>query len=179
MRSRTARSRSRRPTSRCSRRRRARSPRRWAGRSPMRRRRRWPRASVAVGGSRVMVEQDPRTAVPETPSGVADAQRGELGITLQIPTFEGPLDLLLHLIERNELDITEVSLLAVAEQYLEQLRRNEHINIAALADFVAMGARLLLLKSRALLPHDEAIAAEGGDDDGARDLVEALKEYRR
>jgi segregation and condensation protein A len=102
------------------------------------------------------------------------------GFALELPAFQGPLELLLHLIEREELDITEVSLVAVTEQYLEHLNAGERIDLGALASFISVGARLLLLKSRALLPRDEdeALAA----DDEERDpqaLLEALREYRR
>ena len=111
---------------------------------------------------------------------IAPAGREADGFVLRLPVFEGPLDLLLQLIERSELDVTEVSLFSVTEQYLAQLRSGQGISIASLADFVAMGARLLLLKSRALLPHDEAEHATGGDDgDDPAALVAALQEYRR
>jgi segregation and condensation protein A len=95
--------------------------------------------------------------------------------------FSGPLDLLLHLIERNELDITEVSLLEVTDQYLSALRSKEQIDIGAMADFIAVAARLLLLKSRALLPRDPAEAPDDEEDQGSdvRALIEALREYRR
>ncbi len=74
---------------------------------------------------------------------------------VRTPVFEGPLDLLLHLIESQELDITTVSLLEVTDQYLAALRSGESLDLRALADFVAIGARLLFLKSRALLPRTE------------------------
>ena len=112
------------------------------------------------------------SATPEPPAD--DAFRFDL------PAFEGPLDLLLHLIERTELDITEVSLLNVTEQYLAHLRSQDQINLGALAEFIAIGARLLLLKSRALLPQDEQPAVEEEDEgNDIRALVAALKEYRR
>jgi len=100
----------------------------------------------------------------------------------QLDVFEGPLDLLLHLIERQELDITEVSLLAVTEQYLAFLRNAEQINLGALAEFIAVGARLLLLKSRALLPRDPDDELEDDLDEAdadPADLLAALQEYRR
>ncbi len=110
---------------------------------------------------------------------VQSSDDGEASFRLDLPTFEGPLDLLLHLIEREELDVTEVSLLAVTEQYLRQIRSQERIDVAALAEFIAIGARLLLLKSRALLPRE----GEGDEDDEPgdelADLVAALREYRR
>ena len=102
------------------------------------------------------------------------------GFRFDLPAFEGPLDLLLHLIEREELDVTEVSLLAVTEQYLRHLRAQDRINLGALAEFIAIGARLLLLKSRALLPREAQppVADEDGGSD-VRALIEALREYRR
>lgn len=104
----------------------------------------------------------------------------EEGFRFDLPTFDGPLDLLLHLIEREELDITEVSLLAVTEQYLRYLRAQEQINLGMLAEFIAIGARLLLLKSRALLPREEQPAVEEEDEgNDIRALIEALREYRR
>lgn len=99
---------------------------------------------------------------------------------LELPVFQGPLELLLHLIEREELDITEVSLVAVTEQYLAHLDHRDHIDLGAIAAFIAVGARLLLLKSRALLPRDDD--EEAADEDEERDpeaLLEALREYRR
>ena len=107
-----------------------------------------------------------------------DSQTFKLAVSLPDGTFNGPLDLLLHLIERNELDVTEVSLLQVTTQYLEYLRTPEEINLGSLADFVALGARLLLLKSRALLAVNEDGEQEIEEDEND-DLVRALKEYRR
>ena len=117
-------------------------------------------------------------AVPDT-TAAADAVVDD-AFKFDLPAFEGPLDLLLHLIEREELDITEVSLLTVTEQYLRHLRAQEHINLGALAEFIAIGARLLLLKSRALLPREVQPQVE--EEDEGNDilaLIEALKEYRR
>ena len=128
-----------------------------------------------------MNEQQREAATPATapPAASPAAPRAE-GFRFDLPAFEGPLDLLLHLIEREELDVTEVSLLAVTEQYLRHLRAQDRINIGALAEFIAIGARLLLLKSRALLPR-EAQPQIADEDDGAdiRALIEALREYRR
>ena len=117
-------------------------------------------------------------AVPDT-TAAADAVVDD-AFKFDLPAFEGPLDLLLHLIEREELDITEVSLLTVTEQYLRHLRAQEHINLGALAEFIAIGARLLLLKSRALLPREVQPQVEEEDEgNDIRALIEALKEYRR
>lgn len=99
---------------------------------------------------------------------------------LQLSAFEGPLALLLHLLDERQLDITEVSLLAVTEQYLAHLREADHLNLDALAEFIGVGARLLLLKSRALLPRDPDAAPPAADDEAdPADLIRALHEYRR
>lgn len=100
---------------------------------------------------------------------------------ITLPVFQGPLDLLLQLIERDDLDITAVSLVAVTDQYLRTVRTNEGVDAGALAEFVAVGARLIFLKSRALLP--QAPPAPGSDpaedDDVGRELVDLLREYKR
>jgi segregation and condensation protein A len=98
---------------------------------------------------------------------------------IELPVFSGPLDLLLHLIERNELDITAVSLVAVTDQYLEQVKQLSGERLEQLMDFLSIGARLLLIKSRALLP----IVPEGpgieDEEDPAEALAQQLRLYRR
>jgi segregation and condensation protein A len=96
---------------------------------------------------------------------------------LQLNVFEGPLDLLLYLIDQQELDITAVSLVQVTDQYLTYLRSGEQVDATALAEFIAIGARLLYLKSRALLPQPETDIEP--DEDLGDDLVQRLREYRR
>ncbi len=99
---------------------------------------------------------------------------------VHLPVFEGPLDLLLHLIERNDLDITAVSLVEVTDQYLAAVHRSDGVDAAALAEFVAVGAKLIFLKSRALLPPqpaDEDDALE--EEDVGQELVDLLREYKR
>jgi segregation and condensation protein A len=99
---------------------------------------------------------------------------------ITLPVFEGPLDLLLHLIERDDLDITAVSLVVVTDQYLKAINDGQGVNAHALAEFVAIGARLIYLKSRALLPRaPEEVEAQLEDDDVGRELVDLLLEYRR
>jgi segregation and condensation protein A len=99
---------------------------------------------------------------------------------IRLPAFEGPLDLLLYLLEKEELDITSISLVQVTDQYLSHLHSLETINMDALADFVAVGAKLLLLKSRALLPQEPGAAEEGEEEeDVGEELARLLIEYRR
>ncbi len=127
-----------------------------------------------------MTEQPAQDEAAEAATDTAQVEVAGGGFVLQLSVFEGPLDLLLSLLEARELEITEVSLLAVTEQYLSYLREAEHLNLDAFSDFIAIGARLLLLKSRALLPRDpdaEPLAAEDEADPEA--LLAALQEYRR
>lgn len=98
--------------------------------------------------------------------------------TLTMASFEGPLAALLHLIEKDDLDITTISLVDVADQYLAMLHEAEHVDAAALAEFVSIGSKLIYLKSRALLPRPES-ADELDDDEVAIDLTQALAEYRQ
>ncbi len=96
---------------------------------------------------------------------------------VRLPEFEGPLDLLLQMIERAELDITRVSLAAVADQYLEFVTKPGNIELNALADYLVLAARLILIKSRSLLPRpkvDEDVEVE----DSADALARQLREYR-
>jgi segregation and condensation protein A len=95
-----------------------------------------------------------------------------------LPIFEGPLDLLLHLIERQELDITEVSLAQVTNQYLEYLAQLGERDPDHLADFLVVAAKLLLIKSRVLLPQPPTPPPSEEEDDG-QDLVRQLIEYKR
>lgn len=98
---------------------------------------------------------------------------------ISLPIFEGPLDLLLRLIERDDLDITAVSLVAVADQYLGAIRSGDSFEPQALAEFIAIGAKLIYLKSRALLPRSPEESASLEDDEVGRELVDMLLEYRR
>jgi segregation and condensation protein A len=99
-----------------------------------------------------------------------------LQTALELAAFQGPLDLLLNLIERRRLAITDVSLAAVADQYLQAVRALPEPDPDLLGEFLVIGARLLLLKSRALLPRADEPDEEAPDDD---DLAERLEEYRR
>lgn len=99
---------------------------------------------------------------------------------IHLPVFEGPLDLLLHLIERDDLDITAVSLVVVTDQYLKAIHNGQGFDPGALAEFVSIGAKLIYLKSKALLPR--APSDSNGvldDDDVGRELVDLLREYKR
>lgn len=99
---------------------------------------------------------------------------------IDLPSFSGPLDLLLHLIERNELDITALSLAKVTEQYLAQVAEMKERRMEQLIDFLLIGAQLALIKSRALLPKPPAILVEGDDEeDPAEALARRLRAYKQ
>lgn len=95
---------------------------------------------------------------------------------VRLEQFEGPLELLLSLIEKEKLDITRVSLTRVTDQYLEYLQGESHIPLGHLAQFLSIAARLVLLKSRALLP---LLTFTDEEEESLVDLEWQLREYRR
>ena len=91
---------------------------------------------------------------------------------IQLEHFEGPLDLLLQLIEKEEMDITQVSLAKVTDQFLEYVNNSEEMNPEEVADFLLVASKLLLIKSKILLPGIEI------DDEEATDFEKQLKIYK-
>ncbi|MDR2982269.1 MAG: segregation/condensation protein A [Puniceicoccales bacterium] len=103
---------------------------------------------------------------------------------IRLPAFEGPLDLLLFLIRKNEIDIYDIPIETVTKQYLEVLRSYEHNNLEVAGDFFVMAATLMYIKSRMLLPVDVAPAtAEDADStedvDPRWELVQQLIQYKK
>lgn len=98
-------------------------------------------------------------------------------VTLHIGVFDGPLDLLLQLIERRELDITTVSLAQVADRYLAHVRAMQSVDPYGLAEFIAVAAKLLLIKSTVLLPRPER-GPDAEELEDPTDLTERLREYQ-
>jgi len=96
----------------------------------------------------------------------------------RLPVFEGPLDLLLHLIKRNELDPQEVTTSIITEQYLQYLELLDSLNLDLAGEYLVMAATLLLIKSYSLLPHPDITDTEDGEE-LKRDLVARLLEYQR
>ncbi|MFQ5880621.1 MAG: segregation and condensation protein A [Dehalococcoidia bacterium] len=97
---------------------------------------------------------------------------------LRLPAFHGPLDLLLRLVEEAKLDITAVSLVQVTDQYLAHLRQAHTTDASALAEFILIGAKLLYLKSCALLPQPPSPVRREAAAVG-QELSQMLQEYRR
>ena len=90
--------------------------------------------------------------------------------------FEGPMDLLLELIEKEKLYITEFSLAHVADQYLEHIQNNSEIHLENLAEFLSVAAKLILIKSRALLP---LLQFSEEEEEEIKDLAKQLEEYKK
>ena len=106
---------------------------------------------------------------------IASRQTG--GYTVTIPVYEGPLDLLLRLIEHAELDITAVSLAMVTDQYLTYIRQLEDAHAEEISAFLVIAAKLIQIKSEALLPRPPV--REVGEEDPAENLARQLRIYKR
>ncbi len=99
------------------------------------------------------------------------------GYRVQLDLFEGPLDLLLHLIKKNEVDVVDIPVAKITEQYLSYLDLMRELNLDIAGEFLVMAATLTLLKSRLLLPSPDA--EEDEEADPRADLVRQLLEYQR
>jgi segregation and condensation protein A len=97
---------------------------------------------------------------------------GLLGYQLRLPSFEGPFDVLLRLVERNQLPITDISLVAVTDQFLAYINGLGGVAPETIAEFASVGARLVLLKSRSLLPRPAVSEDESPSGELARQLIE-------
>ena len=102
-----------------------------------------------------------------------------MSYTLRLPVFEGPLDLLLHLIRSHKLDICDVAISQVTEQYLDYLAMMESLDLDVAGEFLVMAATLMEIKSRTLLPRPEPLNPEDEGIDPREELVQKLLEYER
>lgn len=124
-------------------------------------------------------------ASAEAASAAAKPARGPEGepaeerlpIRVQLPAFEGPLDLLLHLIQQNEIEISDIPIAKITRQYLETLELMRELDLEVAGEFLVMAATLMRIKARMLLP-PPAIAEEE-EEDPREGLVRQLLEYRR
>ncbi len=99
-----------------------------------------------------------------------------MGIPVKLEVFEGPLDLLLHLIEKNKVNIYDIPIVMITEQYLEYINAMDQKNLDVMSEFLVMAATLLKIKSKMLLPKDEVEEEE--QEDPRQELVERLLEYK-
>ncbi len=99
-------------------------------------------------------------------------------LSIKVSTFEGPLDLLLHLIEKDKIDIYDIPIVSVTEQYLAYLSAMEEFDMETASEFLLMAATLLQIKSRMLLPAEET-QPDGEEEDPRHHLTEMLLAYRK
>jgi segregation and condensation protein A len=95
---------------------------------------------------------------------------------IKIPVFEGPFDLLLHLIKENKIDIYDIPIALITGQYLQYVEMMKELNLEIAGEFLVMAATLIHIKSRMLLPPDEEVLPEE-QEDPRRELVQRLLEY--
>lgn len=101
-----------------------------------------------------------------------------MAFKVKLKEFEGPLDLLLDLIEQEKLDITTVSLAEIADDYLQEVRKLQEVNVESLVDFLVIASQLLVIKSRALLPLLEQQQATPETSDELALRLAELKKFR-
>ncbi|MGB8453789.1 MAG: segregation/condensation protein A [Anaerocolumna sp.] len=99
-----------------------------------------------------------------------------MSISVKLEAFEGPLDLLLHLIDKNKVNIHDIPIAIITEQYMEYIREMETKNLDIMSEFLVMAATLINIKSKMLLPKDETKEEE--EQDPRQELVERLLEYK-
>lgn len=97
---------------------------------------------------------------------------------IRLENFEGPFELLIHLIERAEIDIYDIPIARITREYLEYLEEWENLDLDAASEFLLMAARLLEIKSKCLLPGLHEEKAEDEEQDPREELVERLLEYK-
>ncbi|CAN5587081.1 MAG: segregation/condensation protein A [Chloroflexi bacterium] len=125
-----------------------------------------------------MTEAEARRSIPVEVDAAVPLAVGDDEFTLALPAFEGPLQLLLHLIESRQLDILTVPLADVADAYVEHLARHA-VDAANLSEFVSTAAQLIYLKSKRLLPSEPLPPLpDGSDEPDEEELRRRLIEYR-
>ena len=99
-----------------------------------------------------------------------------MAIPVKLEVFEGPLDLLLHLIDKNKVDIYDIPIVEITEQYLDYIRQMETEDMNVMSEFLVMAATLIDIKCRMLLPKE--VNEEGEEEDPRAELVEKLLAYK-
>ncbi len=141
-------------------------------------------ASSSRPAARPAVPSSPLGAVdalprpPHTPSSrLPDADRMIFRVDLDV--FRGPLDLLLYLVRKHELDITEIPIAPIAEQFLDYLAVLEQLDVNAAGDFLEMASTMIEIKSKMLLPRTDEEETDEAWDDPRQQLVQQLLEYKQ
>ena len=99
-----------------------------------------------------------------------------MSIPVKLPVFEGPLDLLLHLIDKSKIDIYDIPIVEITDQYMEYIRQMQEEDLDVMSEFMVMAATLLDIKCKMLLPKE--VNEEGEEEDPRAELVQQLLEYK-
>lgn len=99
-----------------------------------------------------------------------------MGIPVKLQVFEGPLDLLLHLIDKNKIDIYDIPIVEITNQYMDYIKAMEREDLNVMSEFLVMAATLIDIKCRMLLPKE--VNEEGEEEDPRAELVQKLLEYK-
>ena len=99
-----------------------------------------------------------------------------MGIPVKLEVFEGPLDLLLHLIDKNKIDIYDIPIVEITNQYMEYIRNMQREDLNVMSEFLVMAATLLDIKCRMLLPKE--VTEDGEEEDPRQELVDQLIQYK-
>ena len=99
-----------------------------------------------------------------------------MALSVKLEVFEGPLDLLLHLIDKNKIDIYDIPIVVITEQYLDYIRQMETEDMNIMSEFLLMAATLLDIKCKMLLPKE--VNEDGQEEDPRAELVQKLLEYK-
>jgi segregation and condensation protein A len=105
--------------------------------------------------------------------------QSSMAYQVKLPVFEGPLDLLLHLIREHRVDIYDIPIALITRQYLEYLDLLQELNLSVAGEFLVMAATLVQIKSRMLLPREEQPESAEPEEDPREELVRRLLEYQR
>ena len=123
-------------------------------------------------------ESETRAEGPETTvAAPALPEEESTAYKVTLPSFHGPLDLLLHVIKQHKIDIFDIPITLITEQYTSYLDAMEELDLEIAADYIYMAALLINIKSKMLLPRDESAEEEG--EDPRKELVDRLLEYQR
>ena len=95
-----------------------------------------------------------------------------MALSVKLDNFEGPLDLLLHLIEKNKIDIYDIPIVEITDQYMEYIHQMEREDLNVVSEFMVMAATLISIKCRMLLPKE--VSEEGEEEDPREELVRQL-----
>ncbi len=113
---------------------------------------------------------------PQPGAPMPEPELDEAAYKVTLPSFHGPLDLLLHLIRHHRIDIYDIPIVLITEQYTSYLDAMDQLDLEVAADYIYMAALLIHIKSKMLLPRDES---GDGDEDPRQELVDRLLEYQR